>query len=186
MTRRRSTAVEVSFQPPGSRAARQCLQAYFDELAARFETGFDPAKSNSADDAELTPPTDYFAVACAGWRARRVRRAQAAGWEDRRGEAHVDGALGARSRRRTPDPRGARGESGRGRRPRRSGWKPMRRCTRPRRCTGRAGTGRSRSSMTGLTPITGSKSGSNEWWQPRGASRSFVPTGLVATAVPAQ
>jgi GNAT superfamily N-acetyltransferase len=43
--------------------ARRCLRAYFDELARRFDDGFDPARSISADDEELTPPAGLFLIA---------------------------------------------------------------------------------------------------------------------------
>jgi GNAT superfamily N-acetyltransferase len=43
--------------------ARRCLGAYFGELAHRFEDGFDPALSISADDEELTPPAGLFLIA---------------------------------------------------------------------------------------------------------------------------
>ncbi len=59
----RVAAIDLRIEPPGSRDARWCLDAYVTELAARFETGFDAAKSNSASDAELTPPSGYFVVA---------------------------------------------------------------------------------------------------------------------------
>ncbi len=59
----RSAAVTVGVQPPGSADARACLDAYFRELAERFESGYDPAKGNSATDAEMTPPAGYFVVA---------------------------------------------------------------------------------------------------------------------------
>jgi GNAT superfamily N-acetyltransferase len=52
--------VECSPQQPD---ARQCLRAYFGELARRFDGGFDPARSISADDAELTPPAGLFLIA---------------------------------------------------------------------------------------------------------------------------
>ncbi|HLY58724.1 MAG TPA: GNAT family N-acetyltransferase, partial [Stellaceae bacterium] len=45
-----------------------CLEAFFRELAQRFESGFDPALSISASPQELTPPAGYFFV------ARLVRR----------------------------------------------------------------------------------------------------------------
>jgi len=35
---------------------RSCLRAYFSEPARRFDRGFDPARSNSAENQELTPP----------------------------------------------------------------------------------------------------------------------------------
>ena len=52
--------VECSPQQPD---ARRCLRAYFDELARRFDDGFDPARSISADDEELTPPAGLFLIA---------------------------------------------------------------------------------------------------------------------------
>jgi GNAT superfamily N-acetyltransferase len=50
-------------EPPDSVDARQCLDAYFRELAMRFETGFDPDRSISAREEELTPPAGYFVLA---------------------------------------------------------------------------------------------------------------------------
>ena len=58
-----SSAVHVDVENPGSPAARYCLQHYFDELAARFESGFDPARSISAEVTELTPPKGFFLLA---------------------------------------------------------------------------------------------------------------------------
>lgn len=59
----RAGAVEIRIEQPGSRDSRWCLEAYFSELATRFETGFDATRSNSARDEELTPPAGYFVVA---------------------------------------------------------------------------------------------------------------------------
>jgi DNA-binding MarR family transcriptional regulator/GNAT superfamily N-acetyltransferase len=59
----RAGAVEVRCEAPDSAAARSCLEHYFQELAARFEVGFDPSKSISARDEEMTPPAGYFIVA---------------------------------------------------------------------------------------------------------------------------
>ena len=59
----RAGGIDVRLEEPGGRNARQCLDAYFKELAARFETGFDARRSNSADEEELTPPAGYFVVA---------------------------------------------------------------------------------------------------------------------------
>ncbi|MBV9783430.1 MAG: GNAT family N-acetyltransferase [Acidisphaera sp.] len=59
----RAAAVDVQVEAPDSADARWCVDAYFRELAERFETGFDPAKSNPAHDDELTPPAGYFVVA---------------------------------------------------------------------------------------------------------------------------
>jgi DNA-binding MarR family transcriptional regulator/GNAT superfamily N-acetyltransferase len=59
----RSAAIVSRVEPPDSADARACLNAYFRELAERFDTGFDPMKSNPAGDAEMTPPAGYFVVA---------------------------------------------------------------------------------------------------------------------------
>ncbi|WP_230531604.1 helix-turn-helix domain-containing GNAT family N-acetyltransferase [Microvirga roseola] len=56
-------AVELRLEAPQTPTARFCLDRYFGELARRFETGFDPGRSNSATDAEMTPPAGYFVVA---------------------------------------------------------------------------------------------------------------------------
>ncbi|MEG3635118.1 bifunctional helix-turn-helix transcriptional regulator/GNAT family N-acetyltransferase [Micromonospora palythoicola] len=47
---------------PGEPRARACLRAYARELAARFDSGFDPAGSG-VDDHELVPPAGLFLVA---------------------------------------------------------------------------------------------------------------------------
>jgi DNA-binding MarR family transcriptional regulator/GNAT superfamily N-acetyltransferase len=59
----RAAAVEVRFEAPEEPEARWCLRAYFEELADRFETGFDARLTNSASDEELTPPAGYLALA---------------------------------------------------------------------------------------------------------------------------
>jgi DNA-binding MarR family transcriptional regulator/GNAT superfamily N-acetyltransferase len=58
-----ASAVDVSPRPPGHPDARFCLRAYFAELAGRFDGGFDPRRSISAADAELTPPAGVLLVA---------------------------------------------------------------------------------------------------------------------------
>jgi ribosomal protein S18 acetylase RimI-like enzyme len=57
------SAVRLSVVSPESPAARYCLARYFEELAARFETGFDPARGLPLAPAELTPPQGYFVLA---------------------------------------------------------------------------------------------------------------------------
>ena len=59
----RAASIEVRVEPPGSATARWCLGEYFRELSERFDTGFDPARSNPASEAEMTPPAGYFVVA---------------------------------------------------------------------------------------------------------------------------
>jgi DNA-binding MarR family transcriptional regulator/ribosomal protein S18 acetylase RimI-like enzyme len=58
-----ASAVQVGVCDPGHPDARFCLRAYFSELARRFDDGFDPGRSISADDAELTPPAGLLLVA---------------------------------------------------------------------------------------------------------------------------
>jgi DNA-binding MarR family transcriptional regulator/GNAT superfamily N-acetyltransferase len=62
----RAGDVEVRLEAPESAAARWCLEQYFKELAERFDVGFDPTKSNSARDEEMTPPAGFFVVAWLG------------------------------------------------------------------------------------------------------------------------
>lgn len=59
----RGSAVHLAVVDPDTRAARYCLERYFEELAARFEAGFDPSRSISAAAEELTPPLGYFVLA---------------------------------------------------------------------------------------------------------------------------
>jgi DNA-binding MarR family transcriptional regulator/GNAT superfamily N-acetyltransferase len=55
--------VEVDVEDPTSPAARFCIQSYFAELDTRFDTGFDPGRSISADARELTEPAGLLLVA---------------------------------------------------------------------------------------------------------------------------
>ncbi len=59
----RAGAVHLEVTAPVSPDARYCLERYFEELSARFEGGFDPKLSISADAGELTPPQGYFVLA---------------------------------------------------------------------------------------------------------------------------
>jgi DNA-binding MarR family transcriptional regulator/GNAT superfamily N-acetyltransferase len=59
----RAAGARVERVDPASRSARWCVSQYFAELAARFETGFDPGQSIAADDDELRPPTGSFLIA---------------------------------------------------------------------------------------------------------------------------
>jgi ribosomal protein S18 acetylase RimI-like enzyme len=58
-----ASAVQVAVADPRHAHARACLRAYFGELSQRFDGGFDPARSISADDHELTPPAGLLLVA---------------------------------------------------------------------------------------------------------------------------
>ncbi len=55
--------LQIERVDPASRDARWCVGQYFDELDRRFESGFDPAASLSAEDHELIPPRGAFLVA---------------------------------------------------------------------------------------------------------------------------
>src|SRR5262249_12020275 len=58
-----ASAVEVGVRDPRHPDARFCLRAYFSELSERFDAGFDPARSISGDDDELTPPAGLLLLA---------------------------------------------------------------------------------------------------------------------------
>jgi GNAT superfamily N-acetyltransferase len=55
--------IEIRVEPPDGPDATACLDAYFTELAERFEGGFDPAIPHAARPEQLTPPAGYFMVA---------------------------------------------------------------------------------------------------------------------------
>jgi DNA-binding MarR family transcriptional regulator/predicted N-acetyltransferase YhbS len=59
----RASLVRIAIEDPGSADARWCIQQYFAELQRRFEAGFDPARSISADAHELRPPAGALLVA---------------------------------------------------------------------------------------------------------------------------
>ena len=56
-------AVRLTVEDPRSDAAQYCLARYFEELATRFDAGFDPDRSISAAADELTPPHGFFVLA---------------------------------------------------------------------------------------------------------------------------
>jgi DNA-binding MarR family transcriptional regulator/predicted GNAT family N-acyltransferase len=59
----RASRVTISREDAETPDAQWCIQQYFDELDQRFEVGFDPSRSISADAAELTPPAGAILVA---------------------------------------------------------------------------------------------------------------------------
>lgn len=59
----RASAVMIEIADPYSDEARACIGAYFQELQARFDEGFDPALTVSADPEELVPPLGWFLIA---------------------------------------------------------------------------------------------------------------------------
>jgi DNA-binding MarR family transcriptional regulator len=59
----RAASIKVAAEAADSADARLCLDAYFRELAARFETGFDVAADDSARVKDMTPPSGLFVIA---------------------------------------------------------------------------------------------------------------------------
>lgn len=55
--------VDIRTADPTDPDARYCMREYFAELDRRFDAGFDPAASISADDGELRPPVGVLLVA---------------------------------------------------------------------------------------------------------------------------
>ena len=55
--------VEVTVEDPGTPAAQFCLRSYFAELDDRFDSGFEPALSISADADDLVEPHGLLLVA---------------------------------------------------------------------------------------------------------------------------
>ena len=67
--RLRVSDVALGVADPASPEARACIAAYVQELQERFEDGFDPARSVSAEPGELVPPAGMFVLARLGGRA---------------------------------------------------------------------------------------------------------------------
>lgn len=59
----RLAGLRISRVHPAGAAARWCVGQYFAELDRRFDAGFDPAASLSAEDRDLVPPRGAFLVA---------------------------------------------------------------------------------------------------------------------------
>lgn len=58
-----AASIRLGVEDPSTRAAAKCIASYYQELATRFDSGFDPAKSISADPEDLVPPNGYFLIA---------------------------------------------------------------------------------------------------------------------------
>jgi DNA-binding MarR family transcriptional regulator/GNAT superfamily N-acetyltransferase len=58
-----ASAIAVEPCDPRHPHARFCVQSYFDELARRFDGGFDPGRSIPAADDDLRPPAGLLLVA---------------------------------------------------------------------------------------------------------------------------
>jgi DNA-binding MarR family transcriptional regulator/GNAT superfamily N-acetyltransferase len=58
-----ASMVQITIADPASPDAKWCIDQYFTELDQRFESGFDPALSISADANELKPPAGLLLIA---------------------------------------------------------------------------------------------------------------------------
>lgn len=59
----RASSLSIDIEDPRSPAAVSCIESYCDELARRFEKGFDPGRSISANPGELVLPHGCLVVA---------------------------------------------------------------------------------------------------------------------------
>jgi DNA-binding MarR family transcriptional regulator/GNAT superfamily N-acetyltransferase len=59
----RVSGMRIERVHPATAEARWCVAQYFEELERRFDRGFDPGQSISADDAEMVPPRGAFLIA---------------------------------------------------------------------------------------------------------------------------
>ncbi len=58
-----ASSVRIIVADPTSADARWCIEQYITELNERFEAGWDPSRSISAEPSELTPPAGLLLVA---------------------------------------------------------------------------------------------------------------------------
>jgi DNA-binding MarR family transcriptional regulator/GNAT superfamily N-acetyltransferase len=58
-----ASMISITVADPAGPDARWCFERYYVELAERFDAGFDPARSISAQAHELTPPAGVLLVA---------------------------------------------------------------------------------------------------------------------------
>ena len=59
----RASCVRIDVEDAASAAAQRCVARYFEELAERFPTGFDPARSTHVPPLDLNPPRGRFVLA---------------------------------------------------------------------------------------------------------------------------
>ena len=151
-----ASAVQIGVRDPRHPDARYCLRAYVEELSGRFDGGFDPARSISAADHEMTPPAGLFLVATlhaepVGCGALKFHPGAPAEikrmWVAPR-SAGSAWAAGSWPNWRPAPPRTACASCG---------WRPTGPSARRSACTGRPATARWRRSTTSPTRTTGSR-----------------------------
>ena len=59
---RDNSTIEIEEVPPTSPGAEYCLSCYYEEIAGRFDTGFDPKKSLAPTLHDFAPPAGTFIV----------------------------------------------------------------------------------------------------------------------------
>jgi ribosomal protein S18 acetylase RimI-like enzyme len=59
----RAGTIELADTDPAHPDAQYCLRSYFAEIEARFDTGFEPARSRPTPDADFRPPAGLLVVA---------------------------------------------------------------------------------------------------------------------------
>jgi DNA-binding MarR family transcriptional regulator/GNAT superfamily N-acetyltransferase len=59
----RASMLRLAIEDPETPEARWCIEQYFSELNARFESGFDPSHSISAAAREMVPPRGALVIA---------------------------------------------------------------------------------------------------------------------------
>ena len=124
--------VEVDIEDPASTAARFCIESYFAELDSRFDAGFDPSLSISADVEELTEPAGLLLVARLRGEPIGCGALKLHGREPAEIKRMWVARRGARARRRAAHPRRARGARARERGVgRRAAGDQQERCARP-------------------------------------------------------
>ena len=64
-----AASVEIAAEDPASADACRCLAAYFRELEARFEGGFDVSADPSSRIEDMAPPSGLFVIARLGGEA---------------------------------------------------------------------------------------------------------------------
>jgi len=154
------STIVVATVDPSDPQARECVDAYFAELDRRFEAGFDPGRSISADDEELRPPAGLLVLAWLAGRPVGCRRFEVSWRRSGRPQTHVGGRLGARSWCRSSPAHRARSDCCIARRTQAGGSRRTGRSWRRSSSTAPPATWRSPRSATSPTPTTGSRNSS--------------------------
>jgi DNA-binding MarR family transcriptional regulator/GNAT superfamily N-acetyltransferase len=58
----KASTATIEVEPPDSNDAKECLESYFKEINARFESGFDVRRALPTPAEEMTPPRGAFLV----------------------------------------------------------------------------------------------------------------------------